>query len=34
VMGAVLFIAFLFVIINILVDILYGFLDPRVKLNA
>jgi peptide/nickel transport system permease protein len=33
-MGAVLFIAFLFVIINILVDILYGFLDPRVKLNA
>ena len=34
VMGAVLFIAFLFVIINILVDILYGFLDPRVKLNV
>lgn len=32
VMGAVLFIAFLFVIINILVDVLYAVLDPRVRL--
>ncbi len=32
VMGAILFIAFVFVIINILVDILYAFADPRVKL--
>lgn len=33
VMGAVLFIAFLFVIVNLLVDISYSLLDPRVKLN-
>lgn len=33
VMGAVLFIALLFVIINILVDILYGILDPRIRLK-
>ncbi|MBD3750284.1 MAG: ABC transporter permease [Sphingobacteriales bacterium] len=33
VMGAILFIAFIFVIINILADILYALLDPRVKLN-
>ncbi|MDA9555533.1 ABC transporter permease [Pelobium sp.] len=33
VMGAILFIAFIFVIINILADILYAVLDPRVKLN-
>lgn len=32
VMGAILFIAFIFVIINIIVDILYVYLDPRVKL--
>jgi peptide/nickel transport system permease protein len=32
VMGAILFVAFIFVIINILVDILYAFIDPRVKL--
>lgn len=32
VMGAILFIAFVFVIINILVDVLYAFVDPRVKL--
>lgn len=32
VMGAILFIAFVFVIINILVDVLYAFADPRVKL--
>lgn len=32
VMGAVLFIATIFVIMNILVDILYGILDPRVRL--
>lgn len=34
VMGAVLFIALLFVIINIMVDILYGVLDPRVRMNG
>lgn len=33
VMGAILFIAFIFVIINILADLLYSVLDPRVKLN-
>lgn len=32
VMGSILFIAFVFVVINILVDILYAFVDPRVKL--
>lgn len=32
VMGSILFIAMIFVIINILVDILYAFADPRVKL--
>lgn len=34
VMGAVLVIAFIFVLVNILVDILYAVLDPRVKLNS
>jgi peptide/nickel transport system permease protein len=34
VMGALLFIAFLFVVINIVVDLLYTYLDPRVQLNA
>lgn len=33
VMGSVLFIAVIFVGINILVDVLYGVLDPRVKLQ-
>ena len=32
VMGSILFIAFIFVLINILVDVLYAFADPRVKL--
>lgn len=32
VMGSILFIAFIFVLINILVDVLYAFVDPRVKL--
>lgn len=32
VMGSILFIAFVFVIINILVDVMYAFVDPRVKL--
>lgn len=32
VMGAILFIAFVFVVINILVDILYAYIDPRIKL--
>ena len=33
VMGVVLVIAVMFVIINILVDIIYGFLDPRVRMR-
>jgi peptide/nickel transport system permease protein len=32
IMGSILFIALVFVVINILVDILYAFVDPRVKL--
>lgn len=32
-MGAVLFTAGIFVIINILVDILYGWIDPRISVN-
>jgi peptide/nickel transport system permease protein len=32
VMGSILFVAFIFVIINILVDIAYAIIDPRVKL--
>lgn len=32
IMGSILFIAFVFVVINVLVDILYAFVDPRVKL--
>jgi peptide/nickel transport system permease protein len=33
VMGSILFIAFIFVVINILVDVIYVWIDPRVKLN-
>jgi peptide/nickel transport system permease protein len=33
IMGAILFIAFIFVIINILVDFVYVWIDPRVKLS-
>lgn len=33
VMGSTLFVAFLFVFINILVDILYAYFDPRVRLE-
>ncbi len=33
IMGAVLFISVILVIINIFVDIMYGFLDPRVRLT-
>jgi len=32
VMGSILFIAFVFVVINIVVDLIYAFVDPRVKL--
>jgi peptide/nickel transport system permease protein len=32
VMGSILFIALVFVVVNILVDVLYAFADPRVKL--
>ena len=31
VMGAVIVIAFLFIIINIVVDLIYVYLDPRIK---
>lgn len=33
VMGAILFICVLLIVINILTDILYGLLDPRVRIN-
>jgi peptide/nickel transport system permease protein len=33
VMGSILFIAFIFVVINILVDVVYVWIDPRVKLS-
>ncbi|WP_342646393.1 ABC transporter permease [Mucilaginibacter sp. CSA2-8R] len=33
IIGSILFIAFIFVVINILVDIVYVWIDPRVKLN-
>lgn len=33
IMGSVLIIATMFIIINIFVDVMYGWLDPRVKLN-
>ncbi len=33
IMGSILFIAFIFVIINIIADLLYTWLDPRVKLE-
>ena len=33
IMGSVLVIATMFIIINILVDIIYGWLDPRIKLK-
>jgi peptide/nickel transport system permease protein len=33
VMGAVLFIALIFVLVNFLADILYGLLDPRIRLS-
>ena len=34
VMGSVLTIACLFVIINILVDLIYGWLDPRIRIQS
>jgi len=33
IIGSILFIAFIFVLINILVDVIYVWIDPRVKLN-
>ena len=33
VMGAVLFIASIFVVINLIVDLIYGWLDPRIRLS-
>ena len=32
IMGAVLLIGFMLIIINVLVDIIYGILDPRVRM--
>jgi len=31
--GLVLFIASIFIVINLLVDVLYGWLDPRIRLS-
>jgi len=33
VMGSILFVGFLFIVINIIVDIIYVKLDPRIKLR-
>ena len=33
VMGAVLVVSIIFVIINVLVDIIYGLIDPRVRVS-
>jgi len=33
VMGSVLTIALMFVVINIVVDLIYGWLDPRIRMN-
>jgi len=33
VMGAVLFIATIFVLVNFIVDIIYGILDPRIRIT-
>ena len=33
VMGSVIIIATVFVLINILVDVLYAIIDPRIRLN-
>ena len=33
IMGSVLVIAFMFILINIIVDIIYIKLDPRIKIN-
>ncbi len=33
VMGCVLFIASIFIIINIIVDLIYGYLDPRIRIS-
>ena len=34
VMGSVLFAASIFVLVNILADVLYGMIDPRIKMNS
>ena len=33
VMGATLIFACIFIVINIVVDVIYGFLDPRVRIQ-
>ncbi len=32
--GGILFVAIVFVLVNLVVDISYGFLDPRIRLRA
>ena len=34
IMGAVLLIAVMLIIVNIVVDIIYGIIDPRVRING
>ena len=31
--GVILFITFLYIVLNLIIDILYGIVDPRVRLN-
>ena len=31
--GVVLFVTFIYVLVNLAVDILYGFVDPRIQLG-
>jgi ABC-type dipeptide/oligopeptide/nickel transport system permease component len=31
--GGILFIAFVFVLVNLIVDVSYGFLNPRIRLS-
>jgi peptide/nickel transport system permease protein len=33
VQGAILMISFLFVLVNLVVDLLYGLLDPRIRIS-
>ena len=33
-LGGVLFIAIVFVVVNLIVDLLYGWLDPRIRMEG